>query len=70
MGDDYEAMRLAKDLEIKKLVVNLEEQRVSYETTLNQKIVIIQQLTQKLLEQDSEILSLKTILTRKNDVEE
>ena len=63
-------MRTAKDAEIKKLVASIEEYRVRYETIINEKSNIIKVLTSTLLEKDSEILALNTILAKKADVEE
>ena len=63
-------MRTAKDAEIKKLVASIEEYRVRHETIINEKSNIIKVLTSTLLEKDSEILALNTILAKKADVEE
>ena len=49
LNRDIEQLRLAKDVEIKILIATIESQRVNYETTINEKLAVIKQLTNKLL---------------------
>ncbi len=49
LNRDIEQLRLTKDAEIKTLIATIESQRVNYETTINEKLVVIKQLTNKLL---------------------
>lgn len=50
--------------------LQIDEQKQHYESTVNEKSSIVKTLSSKLLDANSEILSLKTLFTKKSDIEE
>ena len=77
---NYNSMETAKNIEIKNLQEEharilselrskMEQQRITYETRIDELTITIEKKVQIILSKDSEILSLEQVLEKKKDVE-
>ena len=65
----HESTRLAKDVEIRQLHIQIETQRSQYDVRINTLNITIETLRAELLGARSKITSLEELLARKADVE-
>ena len=65
-----EQLRISKDTEIKRLTLEMEEQRTTYELKINELELTLEKYQQMTVKLESTVLELKTRLAQKEDVEE
>ena len=65
-----EQLRISKDTEIKRLTLEMEEQRSTYELKINELELTLEKYQQMTVKLESTVLELNTRLAQKEDVEE
>ena len=65
-----EQLRISKDTEIKRLTLEMEEQRTTYELKINELELTLEKYQQMTVKLESTVLELNTRLAQKEDVEE
>ena len=65
-----EQLRISKDTEIKRLTLEMEEQRSTYELKINELELTLERYQQMTVKLESTVLELRTRLAQKEDVEE
>ena len=70
LNKQMEALRVEKDSEIKRLTLELEEQRSTFELKINELEITVQRYQQITVKLEATVLELNTRLAQKSDVEQ